>query len=193
MADEDLPQIDRPEPQLSEPVVEPRQPVTADRAEPQLSEPVVEPRQAAPPSQTQNIIAELRNSMAVVAKSGAPRDVTIAVHGRHRLTRLMIVVFVVFGYLLLIAGVAIFAATAPDLLEGKGDALRAGSIGAVIRSLDGVAVMRALTGLAVCWIGLFTVVSSRGASARIDGADYARQALVLQKAIAEGVIDIDTR
>lgn len=165
-----------------------------DRTEPELDEPAAEARPAAiAAGGTHNLIAELRNSMAVVARSGAPRRVRIRTYRRHALARLSISLFVLLGYLIILAGVGFFVLV---LVESSVDATGRLDFTRPIRelmSLDGILVTRLLMALGVVWAGFFSVAVGQSARAQSDGADYARQALALHKAIAEGVTEIDTR
>ena len=173
MADQETPQVERPEPQLSEPAAEARQPPASGT--------------------TQNIIAELRNSMAVVARSGAPRHVRIRTYGRYRAARVLVAVFAVVGWIVLLAGLLALFFAIGNLMSEDAGAVSFGSLRGFVASLDGIAVTQVLLSLATTWAGMFTILFALGIRARLDAADYARQALVLQKAIAEGEMAIDTR
>ena len=116
------------------------------------------------------------------------RSIRIRTRGRYGATRLTLWVVALIGWLFVLFGILVLVLAVANLAERSSLAsdLRENFSGMSVRMLFTV------SGLGSILSGFFTIAFAQALRAVIDSADYARQSLVLQKALAEGIADIDT-
>ncbi len=128
-------------------------------------------------------------SLPAATRPRARRMRAIRIHtfGRYGVTRLILWLVVLLGWLFVLVGLvalvlAVVNIAARSALESSIQA----DFGLSMR------MFFIASGIGAMLSGFLTIAFAQNVRANIDSADYARQSLVLQKALAEGLEDIDT-
>ena len=129
----------------------------------------------------QSFLLELQETLQLLASGGVPRSVKVRTYGSYETARGLATLISALGWLVIVvAAIAMLA----GFSESSNSYSRYSGQGAS-------AMAMIAGGIAGAILGVLIVAMGQTARASVDSADYAKQSLLIQKAIAEGRTEID--